>query len=111
MTLEELKKRVTELEDLEEIKELHRQYVFWLNSQQWEEMIDCFAENAIADIGETGLRKGKEEIAKLFKNNISVSNKMNFSCSKFKNNSIDSSKLVSKAENTCLINLTSGNNK
>ena len=70
MTLEELEKRITALEDIEKIKELHRQYVFWLNSQQWDEMIDCFTENAIADIGEHGLRKGREEITKLFKINI-----------------------------------------
>ena len=67
MTLEELQKKVTALEDMEEIKALHREYVFWLNSQQWDEMIDCFAEDASADIGVHGLRRGREEITKLFK--------------------------------------------
>jgi ketosteroid isomerase-like protein len=67
MTLEELQKKVLALEDMEAIKELHRQYVFWLNSQEWDEMIDCFTEDAIADIGRHGEHKGREEITKLFK--------------------------------------------
>jgi ketosteroid isomerase-like protein len=70
MTLKELEKRVAALEDIEDIKKLHREYLFWFNNQQWEEMIDCFAENATAEIGAHGLRRGKEEITKLFKINI-----------------------------------------
>jgi len=68
MTLEELEKRVQVLEDIEEIKNLHREYVFGLASQQWDDMLDCFAEDAIADIFRWGLRKGKAEIEDLFKN-------------------------------------------
>ena len=46
MTLEELKKQTEELQGNEEIKKLHRQYVYSLNSHQWAEMVDCFTENA-----------------------------------------------------------------
>jgi hypothetical protein len=67
MTLEELKKRIQALEDIEEIKQLHREYVFWLTNEQWEEMIDLFAEDAIVDIRIYGPKMGKAEITKLFR--------------------------------------------
>jgi len=68
MTLEELEKRIRVLEDIEEIKQLHRKYTYALGSQQWDDMLDCFTEDATADIWRWGLRKGKAEIADLFKN-------------------------------------------
>lgn len=67
MTLEELEKRIKALEDLEEIKKFHRKYMIWLNLKQPEEIIDCFAEDAIADIRIYGPKMGKAEIAKLFR--------------------------------------------
>lgn len=68
MTLDELEKRVKVLEDVEEIKKLHRDYIFWLDNKQFEEMIECFAKDATEEIGGTGgARKGKEEIAKVFR--------------------------------------------
>lgn len=71
MTLEELEKRIKALEDIEEIKNMHRQYVYWLATRRhWEDMVDCFAEDAIADIRIYGPRFGKAEIAKLFRNII-----------------------------------------
>ena len=66
MTSMELEKRIQALEDVEEIKKLHRQYVYWLNGHQWEEMVNCFTDDAVINIGKHGLRKGKEEITKLF---------------------------------------------
>jgi hypothetical protein len=64
-TLEELQKRLRVLEDIEEIKKLHRTYVYCLSSRQWDDLLDCFAEDAIADIGQHGLRRGKKEITEL----------------------------------------------
>lgn len=66
MTLEELEKSVKSLEDAVEIQNMHREYVTWLNNKQWDLMIDCFAKNAVAEIGLYGVQRGKEEIAKLF---------------------------------------------
>jgi hypothetical protein len=67
MTLEELEKRAMVLEDIDEIKNLHRAYIFYhVTGEHLEEMIGCFAENAIADIGNYGPRFGKDEIARLF---------------------------------------------
>ena len=67
MTLEDYEKRLKVLEDTEAIKQLHRRYVYALASQQWDDMLDCFADDAGADIWTHGLRRGKKEIAELFK--------------------------------------------
>ncbi|MFC1532675.1 nuclear transport factor 2 family protein [Thermodesulfobacteriota bacterium] len=76
MTLEELKKRVKVLQDIEEIKKMHRDYIFWLSEQNWDDMTECFAENAIIKIGVHGAQddndeaKGKKEINRIFKDVI-----------------------------------------
>ena len=74
MTLEELEKKVRTLDDIEEIKNLHREYIFWLNNRQFEEMIDCFSKNATVEIRTFGPRKGREEIVRLFKEEIETVN-------------------------------------
>jgi ketosteroid isomerase-like protein len=66
MDLNEIEKRLQVLEDKEAIKELHRDYIFWLNNRQWEEMTECFTHNAVAHIYRHPLRTGKEQIHKLF---------------------------------------------
>jgi hypothetical protein len=66
VTLEEMEKRLRVLEDIEAIKQLHRKYVYALASQQWDDMLDCFAEDATTDIWTHGLRRGKKEIGELF---------------------------------------------
>jgi len=75
MTLAELEKRVQILEDIEEIKNMHREYIYFLMTRQFEKMVDCFAEDAALDIVTFSvakgkptreLRKGKKDIAKLF---------------------------------------------
>ena len=69
--LEGMEKRLKALEDLEEIKKLHRDYIFWLSNHQWDEMIDCFSEDAIAWIGKHGEQKGKKAIKASFDSDIS----------------------------------------
>ena len=71
--MDELEKRVKALEkqvqvlaDIEEIKTLHRNYVYYLCNLQWDDMLGCFVEDATADIQGDRLRKGKEEIADFF---------------------------------------------
>lgn len=67
MTLEEMEKRLKVMEDIEAIKKLQRKYVYALASQQWDDMLECFAEDGSADIWTHGLKKGKKEIGELFK--------------------------------------------
>ena len=70
MNLEELERKVKTLEDIEAIKNMHRNYIFLLRDSQFDEMTDCFVENATAEIRTFGVRSGKEEIARLFKEDI-----------------------------------------
>jgi len=71
MTLEELEKRIRTLEDIEEIKQLQVRYVNCLTTTEWDKLVDCFAENGVVDLT-VGSSRGKEEIAKFFKETISV---------------------------------------
>ncbi|OGO19912.1 MAG: hypothetical protein A2144_12755 [Chloroflexi bacterium RBG_16_50_9] len=70
VALERLEKRVETLEDIEEIKTLTRHYVNSLVFVKWDDVVDCFADNASVEIGVAGLRQGKAAIAKLFKEEI-----------------------------------------
>lgn len=70
MNLEELEKRVGVLRDVEEIKKMHRNYIFCLNNCLWDKMADYFAENAVAHLAPDEPRKGKEEIAILLRDVI-----------------------------------------
>jgi hypothetical protein len=72
MRMEELEDRIRTLEDLEAIKAFHREDVFFLNNRQWDDMAECFTEDASADIH--SVCSGKEEIRKLFKERISKLN-------------------------------------
>ena len=67
MTLEELEKRLKVLEDIEEIKQMHIDYVLALNHQNFEEMIEYFAEDATM-VFQGGEYQGKEKIAQFFRN-------------------------------------------
>jgi hypothetical protein len=73
MTMDELEARLRTLEDMEAIRAFHHQYVFYLNNCQWEDMAECFTEDASADIH--GIYSGKEEIRRLFTEHISKLNK------------------------------------
>ncbi len=74
MKLEDLKKKVQALEDLEEIKTLHREYMFWVNNRQWDDVVNCFTEDASALLPKHGLFKGKPEITHLYKDLVEKSN-------------------------------------
>lgn len=67
MTLEELEERVRRLEDLDEIKELHREYLFLISNLDFDKALDCFAETITVDIAQYGVRRGKEEVTRFFK--------------------------------------------
>ena len=74
MTLEELEKRLSYLEDQLAIRDLHHEYLFRLNNRQWDDIIETFTEDGSANIGHHGLREGKAEVAKLFKERIAQIN-------------------------------------
>ena len=65
MTLE---KRVKVLEDIEAIKQFHVNYVYLLCDLQWDEMAECFAEDATMELLDSGVVRGKKEIGGVFRN-------------------------------------------
>ncbi len=66
MDLRDISRRLQYLEDLEAIKSLHRDYVFWINSREWDKTAECFSEDAVALIFRHPLARGKEAIRSLF---------------------------------------------
>jgi hypothetical protein len=67
VTLEDLEKRIKALEDLEEIKTLHREYLFCISNLEIDKALECFSDNITADIAQYGLRKGKKEVGEFFR--------------------------------------------
>jgi ketosteroid isomerase-like protein len=65
--LKEAEQRITLSEDIEQIKQLHVRYVNALTFIEWDNVIDCFAEDSSIDVQFGGLIKGKAKIAKFFK--------------------------------------------
>jgi ketosteroid isomerase-like protein len=81
-TLEELEKRVRVLEDTEEIKSLHREYLFYISNLEMDKALDCFADDITVEVANYGPRKGREETSKFFRdviyNNVSRSKDAHF---------------------------------
>jgi hypothetical protein len=71
MTSEEMERRLTRLEDIEEIRQLQSRYVNCLTTTQWDELVDCFTEDGVADL-HTGTARGKKEIEEFFKGKIAI---------------------------------------
>ena len=65
--LEELEKRVRELEDKESIREMHREYLFYISNLEFDEALDCFAESIVVDIANYGVRSGKAAVTEFFR--------------------------------------------
>lgn len=65
--LEEAEQRIRVNEDIEQIKQLQNKYVNALAYINWDDIIDCFAEDSTIDVQFGGLIKGKSNIAKFFK--------------------------------------------
>ena len=70
MKTNDSEKRLQRLEDIQAIKDLHREYVYWVNECDWDKVIGCFTEDCEVNIGRWGLRKGKASLPKLFKQDI-----------------------------------------
>lgn len=71
MELEELEKRLRNLEDIEAIKQLQVRYVNDLTTIDWDDLVDCFTDDALVDLT-VGKVKGREAIEHFFKKKISI---------------------------------------
>ncbi len=67
---DDLERRIGALEALEEIKKVMRHYVNCLIQVRWDDVVDCFTENARVEIGISGTHQGRIAIARLFKEDI-----------------------------------------
>jgi len=68
--LEGLEKRIRNLQDVEEIKSVTWHYANSLVTVDWDELLDCFTEDAVVEIGVAGSRQGKAALSQLFKKEI-----------------------------------------
>jgi hypothetical protein len=62
-----LEQKVQELEDIEDIKKLHREYLFFISNLEFEKALACFSDSITVDIANYGVCQGKAAVAKLFK--------------------------------------------
>jgi ketosteroid isomerase-like protein len=62
-----LEKRVRELDDIENIKRMHREYLFYISNLEFDKALDCFSDDIVVDIANYGVRQGKEAVTKFFK--------------------------------------------
>ena len=65
--IEKLEKKVRELEDLEEIKMMHREYLFYISNLEFDKALDCFTDDIVSDVANYGVIQGKEAVTKFFK--------------------------------------------
>jgi ketosteroid isomerase-like protein len=66
MSLEDLEKRVRAIEDLEEIKKLHQHYIDLMDNLRYEEVLDLFTEDAIVEIRNSGIKRGRKEMSTVY---------------------------------------------
>jgi len=69
--LKEMKKSVRVIEDIQEIQELQSRYLNALMCTEWDDAVDCFAENAKIDVYLHKPVTGKAAIDKWFKEELS----------------------------------------
>jgi len=68
--LTELEKRIRVLEDIEAIKNLKGKYLRCLDLNLWNEMEECFVEDAVADYGENMHFEGRNAILEFLKGSL-----------------------------------------
>lgn len=66
MDLEKLIEKVQELSDIEEIKKLHREYIASIDKLETDRVPDMFADDASAEIQDSGVIRGKKAIRELY---------------------------------------------
>ncbi len=66
MNLEEVILNVQRLNDLEEIKKLHREYISYIDKLETWRVPELFTENGTAEIQDSGVIKGKKALEELY---------------------------------------------
>jgi len=68
--LAELEAKIRVLEDIEAIKKLKARYWRCLDSKSWDEVLECFAEDAVVDYGRNIKLEGKKALAEHLKEKL-----------------------------------------
>ena len=66
MNLEEFMLKVQKLDDLEEIKKLHREYISCIDKMETYKVHEMFIEDGTAEIQDSGIIRGKKAIEELY---------------------------------------------
>jgi hypothetical protein len=66
MDIEELAKRVTAIEDVEAIKQMHREYMSCLDNLEFARALDFFTDDAEVEVRFSGVMKGRENYSKIY---------------------------------------------
>jgi hypothetical protein len=66
MSLEDLEKRVKAIEDLEEIKKLHQNYINLMDNLRYEKVLDLFTEDATVEVRNSGVKRGRKEMSEVY---------------------------------------------
>jgi ketosteroid isomerase-like protein len=74
MASEDAEKRLRTLEDIEAIKALQNEYLFYVLNRQWEEIPDFFTDDAEVWVSKMEPARGREQIRRLFTERISKAN-------------------------------------
>ena len=66
MNLEELEKRIQAIEDLEEIKKLHQNYINLMDNLKYREVLELFTDDATAEVRQSGVKRGRKELEEVY---------------------------------------------
>jgi ketosteroid isomerase-like protein len=68
MSLAELERRVHALEDAEEIRKLHQNYINMMDNLQYGRVLELFTEDALVEVRQSGVKKGRKELSEIYEN-------------------------------------------
>jgi len=67
-----LRKRITIMEDIEEIKKIQYKYFYFVDHCMWDDLIDLFSEDCVLELSDSGVYLGKEGLARQFKGRLAT---------------------------------------
>jgi hypothetical protein len=73
MSLEEMEKRIQAIEDAEEIKRLHQNYINLMDNLEYEKVLGLFTEDATIEVRQSGVKRSRKEIADFYINVLAKS--------------------------------------
>ena len=72
MDIKELEKRLQVLEDLEEIKKMHQEYMLCLDNIQFSKALEYFTDDAEVEVRNSGVMKGRENYSKIYMGTLAM---------------------------------------